>query len=1267
MQLTCTLGYKFFLRRFEERAGGSPISDHSQSAPPSQSRDRAPVGVQDIEITDHKDAERALRESEIRFRAVAETAASAIFIYQGSKFKYVNTASETITGYSCSELLGMRFWDLVHPEYRNVVRERGTARQRRGVMPSRYEFKIITKDGRERWLDFTAGMIDYDGAPAVLGTAFDVTERKYAQEELQLQKAYLEELYECAPEGIVVLNNDGQVLRANREFARMFGYEFDEVCGVLIDDLIVPDDQLSEASALTKGISTGQPFDVETVRRCKNGTLIEVSILGTPIHVTQGQIGRYIIYRDITDQKRAGRYRETQFATTRILAESRSLDEALTRLLEAICTGVGWDYGRVWRVDAAAESLTLQQSWQSPSFETGFPLRDSEHCERGKTVAGGVWQSSEPCWVTDLSADSELSQMKATEAGLRSCFAVPIRYSGAITAVMELFSRTPRYPDFELLKVMADIGSQIGQFTERKRSEHALRESEAKFRAVADTAASAIYIHAGNRFLYANRASESISGYRREELMRMNVWDLAHPGDREMMRKRAEEQRCGEKAPLRYEFRIVTKAGDLRWLDFSATVIKFEGEAAVLATAFDITERKRAEQLQSALYRIANLASAAEDLRQLYAAIHEIVGELMYARNFYIATLDDEGQMISFPYFVDEEDENPPPPQQRLRGLTDYVLRTGRPLFADPKKFEELVAEGEVESRGAPSIDWLGVPLKMGEKTFGVLTVQSYSEHVRFGTQEQNILTFVSQQVARAIEHRRSQDALRASEARYRSQVQSAAYGIYRSTLEGRFLDVNPAIVEMLGYDSAEELLALDMANDLYLEPGERHRLLTEIRGTPRIGGLETRWKRKDGRAITVRLSGCRGSRYMGEPENFEMIAEDITERRTLEDQLRHSQKMEAVGRLAGGVAHDFNNLLTVIKGYSDLMLPELAPGNPMRNEVEEIRKAADRAASLTRQLLAFSRRQVLAPKVLDLNAIVTNMDKLLRRLLGEDVELLTVLAPSLGHVKADPGQIEQVIMNLAVNARDAMPSGGRLTIETTNFVIDESYSREHAMVKPGEYVMIGVSDNGIGMDAETASHVFEPFFTTKEMGKGTGLGLSTVYGIIKQSGGHVWVYSEPGLGSTFKVYLPVVEGGPEAMVTRPAAGGTYRGTETVLLVEDEDGVRALVREVLQRHGYVVIESQHGGEALIACEQHPERIHLLVTDVVLAQMSGREVAKRLCGLRPEMKVLYMSGYTEEAIIHHGVLDPGTAFLQKPFTPTALARKVREVLDGETGA
>jgi len=388
----------------------------------------------------------------------------------------------------------------------------------------------------------------------------------------------------------------------------------------------------------------------------------------------------------------------------------------------------------------------------------------------------------------------------------------------------------------------------------------------------------------------------------------------------------------------------------------------------------------------------------------------------------------------------------------------------------------------------------------------------------------------------------------------------------------------------------------------------------------------------------------------------------DITERKLLEKQLTQAQRMEAVGILAGGIAHDFNNLLTAIMGYGELMKMDLEKNDPHYHYNDEIMKTANRGSTLTHQLLAFSRKQILQPNVLSINDLVKNLERLLNRLIGEDIELVTKIDPDLGAVRADKGQVEQIIMNLAVNARDAMPQGGKLTIETANVFLDENYGRTHLDVPPGSYVMVAVSDNGVGMDVTTQAHIFEPFFTTKTMGQGTGLGLATVYGIVKQSGGHIWVYSEPGQGTTFKIYLPRVAETVSPIEPKTFAATQLRGSETIMVVEDDNTLREVIARGLKKFGYKVLAAANGGEALLLCEKRKGPIQLLLTDVVLPQMGGRELAERLVDLCPDLKVLYMSGYTENAIVHHGVLDENVGFLQKPFKVNAMVQKIREVLD-----
>lgn len=493
------------------------------------------------------------------------------------------------------------------------------------------------------------------------------------------------------------------------------------------------------------------------------------------------------------------------------------------------------------------------------------------------------------------------------------------------------------------------------------------------------------------------------------------------------------------------------------------------------------------------------------------------------------------------------------------------------------------------------------------------------------------------------------------------SLVQTSPLAIIAYDFEGNIKSWNAAAERIFGWTEQE---VIGVRNPI--APEDKWAEFSDALALTRRGGMftnrETTRITKDGTVLDVSLSSSPLVDGKGNVHGTVTVIADITERKGLEDQLRQSQKMEAIGRLAGGVAHDFNNLLTAIIGYSQLALGRLHKEDSMRKELEEIERAGQRAAALTGQLLAFSRRQVLQPKVLDLNSVVDDLGKMLHRLIGEDVELEIRLDPELGHVKADRGQIDQIIMNLAVNSRDAMPEGGKLTIETSNVELDDSYASEHVDARTGRHVMLAISDNGSGMDKQTRSRIFDPFFTTKELGKGTGLGLSTVYGIVKQSGGHIGVYSEPGMGTTFKVYLPRIEGELDGNEPRAPASSYPKATETILLVEDETSVRKLARTILQDGGYTVVDAASGQEALEISRQHNGQIHLLLTDVVMPGTSGREVAQSVVTSRPEMRVLYMSGYTDDAIVHHGILDARTPFIQKPFTPNALLRKVRDLLD-----
>ncbi len=516
-------------------------------------------------------------------------------------------------------------------------------------------------------------------------------------------------------------------------------------------------------------------------------------------------------------------------------------------------------------------------------------------------------------------------------------------------------------------------------------------------------------------------------------------------------------------------------------------------------------------------------------------------------------------------------------------------------------------------------------------------------------------------QVQDITERKWAESRIRESEARYRSVVEGSMQGIVIHQ-DGLIRHVNAAFCRMFCYDDPSELIGRDWTS--LVAPKELSEL--QSRADASLAGHRVKphagWQgiRKDGKKVWFESIVSRMN-WNGRPAAVASLI-DITERKSLEEQFRHAQKMDAVGRLAGGVAHDFNNLLTVIIGYGELVLGDDSQTPDSRELIREIVRAGERAASLTRQLLAFSHKQVLVPVVLDLNALLSEMEKMLVRLIGDDVVLQFVGDPDLGRVKVDPGQLEQVVMNLAVNARDAMPRGGRITVETANVELDEEYAATHLGLLPGPHVLLAVSDTGCGMDAETVSKIFEPFFTTKGPDRGTGLGLSIVHGIVKQSGGRIEVYSEVGTGTTFKIYLPRCDDVAVEARARPQLATAHRGTETVLLVDDDAAVRELARHVLEKYGYRVLVAGEGNEALEIGRRHDGEISLLVSDLVMPNMGGQQLASRLAALRPGLRVLFLSGYADDAVVLHGMITPDTPFLQKPFSPDSLAAMVRHVLE-----
>jgi two-component system cell cycle sensor histidine kinase/response regulator CckA len=806
-------------------------------------------------------------------------------------------------------------------------------------------------------------------------------------------------------------------------------------------------------------------------------------------------------------------------------------------------------------------------------------------------------------------------------------------------------------------------GRQIGtiglyeDITERKTAERAQRAAEDRLRTLFENAIEGIFqTTAEGRYLSANPALARLFGYNSPAEMMDAIENIgsqlyADASRREEFKRIMNEQDHVEG----FEYELIRRDGKRVWINENAHAVRDEQGKLLYyeGTVEDITERKRAEAERQASMEIIRSVNPTENLDELLRAIHMALKNVVHAENCFVALHEPATDMFHFPFLVDQFDATPPP-QKVGRSCTAYVFRTGHAMLIPQPVFDQLAARGEVELVGTPSPSWLGVPLRSPSATIGVLVVQHYQDPGAYSQRDLEFLTSVGGQIALAIERKRGDAALRESEARLRVLIEQLPAILWTVDNSLRFTSALGAGLTHAGL-RADQIVGKTMpeffeTTDATFLPITSHR--RAVLGEPTTFHME--WRNGSYACHAEPLRDANGR-----CEGAICMALDVSDRKKLEEQLRQAQKMEAVGRLAGGIAHDFNNLLMVIQGHAELLTDRLKPGESLRRNAEQIQEASQRATSLTRQLLAFSRKQMLAPVVLSVHTVVSDMIKILRRLIGEDIELASVNAPDLWRVKADRSQIEQVIMNLAVNARDAMPRGGKLTIETTNVEFDNSYSRAPMVLTPGRYVMLAVTDNGCGMDPDTQAHIFEPFYTTKEKGKGTGLGLATVYGIVKQSGGYVWVYSEAGRGTTFKIYLPSVEEDVTPIESRPAATALPRGTETVLLVEDEEGVRELTKEYLEICGYKVLVAEDGHAAVAIVSKHSGPIDLMMTDIVMPGISGSELAQKITALRPEIRVVYMSGYTDQAIIRHGILSSDVLLLQKPFTMSTLAHKLRE--------
>jgi len=791
-----------------------------------------------------------------------------------------------------------------------------------------------------------------------------------------------------------------------------------------------------------------------------------------------------------------------------------------------------------------------------------------------------------------------------------------------------------------LVPLRDDAGMVCGTYavvtnvTARDHAEATLRASEERFRSMIEKSAEAVALVSGTgEIIYTSPGKPTLAGRQSSESIGTSFMESVVPEDRDRLAAAFGKLLEEPEVVSTLEFRIAHTDGTMRVIETTSTNLLGDPTVgAIVVNSRDITPRKQME---------AELRLREERYRRIIESTSE--GVVITDRDGKITFVNSRfAEMLGYA-------------REEMVGRS--VIELIHPDWRD-------VGQAKLESRrqGIAEVHAITLTHKSGREVW--VEVNANPQFNAAGELEDTIGLIIDHtERRRADEARKWHDAI----------VEFSDDAIIGLDMKASVISWNRGAERLYGYradeivgKSVEVLLPPDLA-------AEEAVILARLSRGENIEHYETTRQRKDGSLVDVSLTVSAIRDIDGVVVGVSKIARDLSERRKSEarllrseDQLRQAQKLEAVGSLAGGIAHDFNNLLSVILSYTSLALDEVEPGSPLHLDLEQIEQASERAAALTRQLLAFSRRQILEPQVIDLNKSLLGLEQMLRRVLGEQIELSLMLHAGVGHIYVDRSQLEQVVMNLVVNAHDAMPDGGNLTIETARAVLDEAAAAAHHGLSAGVYSVMAVTDTGVGMDAATVARIFEPFFTTKDRGKGTGLGLSTVFGIVRQSGGHIWVYSEPGIGTTFKVYMPESER-PETLVDTPMRSLVTRallpGHETILLVEDEDAVRATMRTILRRQGYHVIEAQNGPDALQLCEQYRTQIHLLLTDVVMPRMNGKQLAAQIASLRPKIRVLYVSGYTENTIVHHGILDAGIAYLQKPITPLALERKVREVLDG----
>lgn len=1157
------------------------------------------------DITRAKKAEDALIEAEEKYRIIAETAIDAILsVDTAGAITFANPAAEKVFGYPRGKLTSMRLWDLLPQEVAAEIQAKLTRYLETGTRTFDWQnlySKGLRSDGTI--IDIHVSFSEFKSADKHLFTTIirDITEQKRASDALRQSEQNFRALVEATTEFVWELDERGNLTQFPQWWVDLTGQNFSESLSYGWVEMLHPDDRERVKTAYEYALATGTPVALELQIRDREGFYRHFTARGIPIPTGSGRRPRWICaLTDITRQR----------AAEEMLRKS----EERYRLISSIAT----DYMFSSRVTDGRE---LEMDWIAGAFENITGYSPEEFAK-----AGGWRGIVHP---DDREKDERdfalLSQNKQVDSELRI-----IRKNGDVIWVRVLAQ--PIWD--EKTNSLAGICGAVQDITVRKTAEIGIRESEQRLRTMFEAVPECVKVLSEKgKLLDINPAGLAIlEAAEKRQVVGRTAAGILLEEHVEPFQDAVRRAFAGENVQLIYE--ITGLKGTRRWLEMHAVPMRnAQGETtAVLGVSRDITEKKRLESF---------LITSQQQYSGLINTVEGIVWEA-------------DGSTFEFTFVSDQA--------QKILG------------YPREKWFEKDFWESHIHPEDREwAVNFCAASTSRGEPhTFEYRMIASDGRTVWL----RDIVSVISQgdrKLLRGLmvditDRRNAEAALRESEQSYRELIQNANDLIYTHDLNGNFLSLNRAGQRITGYteEEAKQLNIADVISPEFL-PTAAEMIDRKLKGSPPTI-YSTEIIAKDGRRIPLEVN-TRLVYRDGVPVAVQGIGRDISERlaaeealRQSEEQLRQAQKLESIGLLAGGVAHDFNNMLTAINGYSDLLLRKLPTGDPLRVHVEEIRKAGERSAELTRQLLAFSRRQIMQPQIIDLNSTVADSARMLRRLIGEHIELLTNLQPGLPKIEIDPGQLVQVLVNLVINSRDAMPDGGTITIETRSETVDRKYAGRHVGMEAGRYVVLTVSDNGIGMDAQTRERIFEPFFTTKAVGRGTGLGLSTVYGIIKQSGGNIWVYSEPGQGTTFKIFLPEAVSESVHRSAEPHQGDLPPGSERILLVEDEDSVRMLGKEILSACGYSVIEAANGAEALNLALNSEDPIDLVITDVVMPQMGGRELVERLSAANPQIRVLFTSGYTDDAILRHGIIDKGADFLQKPFTFDALSRKVRQLLE-----